>query len=306
MVSGETLEDNFSFDYASPFVTTPISDHVLDIDPGISPKTAVNRCFSQILECDIVHAHIDSTDCYGTLSELGAASAFGKPIYLVFSPELEPGKYYEEHWIILQPLDRTSFPTNGYPRIDIDGIYYGYGSSHQVFKLDSLWEEVAIQGYQSSDFELIETQEEKAYKSKDGSLCLLRELTQCEHRDELWFIKHLPSVVHWCYGTETTIHPNLLFKTSKPPRPKISKSLRYDILKSAKFRCQACGVTAADSQMHIDHIYPRSQGGKDDVSNYTVLCEACNNGKRAKVPDSDIAQRLKLNQFLNKDHFRSD
>ena len=33
-----------------------------------------------------------------------------------------------------------------------------------------------------------------------------------------------------------------------------------------------------------DHIYPKSKGGLDDIRNYQVLCERCNNNKKDVSP----------------------
>ena len=34
---------------------------------------------------------------------------------------------------------------------------------------------------------------------------------------------------------------------------------------------------------HVDHIIPRSRGGRNDVSNLRLLCESCNESKGAKL-----------------------
>ena len=70
-----------------------------------------------------------------------------------------------------------------------------------------------------------------------------------------------------------------------PKRKPIPTRLRYSILERAGFRCQACGITAADgAQLHVDHIHPVSKGGTNDPSNLQALCQACNSGKGAGTP----------------------
>lgn len=62
-------------------------EHRRHFESALSPQDVVKRCFRQIDNCDAVYAYIDSSDCYGTLVELGYANAKGKPIYLVFNIE---------------------------------------------------------------------------------------------------------------------------------------------------------------------------------------------------------------------------
>jgi diadenosine tetraphosphate (Ap4A) HIT family hydrolase len=56
--------------------------------------------------------------------------------------------------------------------------------------------------------------------------------------------------------------------------------LRYEILKRALFRCELCGISAADRALEVDHIIPRNAGGSDDLSNLQALCYSCNAMKR--------------------------
>lgn len=73
-------------------------------------------------------------------------------------------------------------------------------------------------------------------------------------------------------------------KSISAERSKMSDSLRYDILKRDKFRCQICGATAADGvKLHVDHIMPVSKGGRTEKSNLRTLCDRCNLGKRDKI-----------------------
>jgi hypothetical protein len=62
-------------------------------------------------------------------------------------------------------------------------------------------------------------------------------------------------------------------------RKPLSLPDRFKILARDNFRCVYCGATAQASQLHIDHVVPRSKGGEDDPSNYVVACVACNLGK---------------------------
>jgi hypothetical protein len=59
-------------------------------------------------------------------------------------------------------------------------------------------------------------------------------------------------------------------------------SLRYKVLKEAKGRCALCGATKENTLLDVDHIIPRSRGGKTEYSNLQVLCAKCNRSKGNK------------------------
>ena len=71
----------------------------------------------------------------------------------------------------------------------------------------------------------------------------------------------------------------------------ISGSIRYNILKDAKFRCELCGISADTKALEVDHIMPRNKGGSDDISNLQALCYSCNAMKRDK--DSTDFRRVR-------------
>jgi hypothetical protein len=52
----------------------------------------------------------------------------------------------------------------------------------------------------------------------------------------------------------------------------VSGTLRYEVLKRARFRCELCGVPADVRALEVDHIVPRSRGGTDDPDNLQALC----------------------------------
>jgi diadenosine tetraphosphate (Ap4A) HIT family hydrolase len=64
-------------------------------------------------------------------------------------------------------------------------------------------------------------------------------------------------------------------------------SVRYKVLSAAKFRCELCGVSADEKNLEVDHIFPKSLGGKDDITNYQALCYTCNAAKR-NTDDTDF------------------
>ena len=56
----------------------------------------------------------------------------------------------------------------------------------------------------------------------------------------------------------------------------IPDSLYYRVLKESGGRCALCGVTKKERPLHVDHIKPRSRGGKTEYENLQALCSKCN------------------------------
>ena len=69
-------------------------------------------------------------------------------------------------------------------------------------------------------------------------------------------------------------------------RREIRLGLRYTVLKRDNFKCVLCGTSPALTtgiQLHVDHFFPFSKGGKTEIGNLRTLCEACNLGKAARI-----------------------
>ena len=62
----------------------------------------------------------------------------------------------------------------------------------------------------------------------------------------------------------------------------ISDPLRYRVLKESGGRCSLCGCTKEERILDVDHILPRSKGGKNVYENLQVLCSKCNRSKGNK------------------------
>ncbi len=69
----------------------------------------------------------------------------------------------------------------------------------------------------------------------------------------------------------------------------ITGTVRYDVLKRARSRCELCGISHEIKALEVDHIVPRNAGGSDDLSNLQALCYGCNAMKRDR-DDTDFRQ----------------
>lgn len=51
------------------------------------------------------------------------------------------------------------------------------------------------------------------------------------------------------------------------------------------YTCVGCGKKLRKNDVDIDHILPRSLGGKDDIDNLQCLCKTCNRSKGNNTED---------------------
>ena len=75
----------------------------------------------------------------------------------------------------------------------------------------------------------------------------------------------------------------------------VSGTLRNRVLQEADGRCELCGATKKERPLDIDHIIPRSRGGKNTYENLQVLCSKCNRAKGNK-------DKTDLKGFQTPDH----
>jgi 5-methylcytosine-specific restriction endonuclease McrA len=70
----------------------------------------------------------------------------------------------------------------------------------------------------------------------------------------------------------------------KLPRTKIRFS-RQNIYSRDDFTCQYCGEQLARSKLNLDHVLPRSQGGRTSWENVVCSCIECNEYKGGRTPE---------------------
>lgn len=68
---------------------------------------------------------------------------------------------------------------------------------------------------------------------------------------------------------------------------------RRNIFARDKHRCQYCGQRPAKQELTIDHVMPRSRGGRDTWDNLVLACVKCNVTKGNKTPDEANMRLLK-------------
>lgn len=69
---------------------------------------------------------------------------------------------------------------------------------------------------------------------------------------------------------------------------------RFRILERDRHRCIYCGKSSVEdtTELHIDHILPRSHGGKSVASNLVTSCRRCNVEKGSRLLDIDNMKRI--------------
>ncbi|MGE0824015.1 MAG: HNH endonuclease [Candidatus Binatia bacterium] len=64
----------------------------------------------------------------------------------------------------------------------------------------------------------------------------------------------------------------------------VRASTWWTVLARDNWTCCSCGRSSKEEgiTLEVDHIIPRSRGGRDDIGNLQALCKKCNIGKSNK------------------------
>jgi 5-methylcytosine-specific restriction endonuclease McrA len=69
------------------------------------------------------------------------------------------------------------------------------------------------------------------------------------------------------------------------PRPMVVTFSRRNLFKRDHNTCQFCGKRPGTSELTIDHVLPRSQGGVSSWENCVLACVECNKRKSNRTPE---------------------
>lgn len=88
----------------------------------------------------------------------------------------------------------------------------------------------------------------------------------------------------------TAVSPDSMPQKNKPIMHKTARTvgdrLRFKVFLRDNFKCRICGASPATDPtvvLHVDHIFPWSEGGETIIDNLQTLCSKCNLGKSNSV-----------------------
>lgn len=100
---------------------------------------------------------------------------------------------------------------------------------------------------------------------------------------------------------------DILVLTKKKKRPKVIRLNKYvhlpyrrmnlskhNIFKRDGFACMYCG---SDNKLTLDHVMPKSRGGKNTWLNLVACCSKCNNRKDDRTP-KEAGMKLRRKPFI--------
>jgi len=74
---------------------------------------------------------------------------------------------------------------------------------------------------------------------------------------------------------------------------------RKNLLLRDRNTCQFCGQVFSSGELTLDHVIPRSQGGKSAWENLVACCHPCNNRKGDRIPEQAGMKLLRTPRPFN-------
>lgn len=125
----------------------------------------------------------------------------------------------------------------------------------------------------------------------DAEVVYWRNATYSTHTFESWkelsqFREHFEPCDDWVRTVSFEIVVpriiRLLIYDKLPPQE--VKFNRRNIYARDRNRCQYCGRKHSTTELSLDHVLPRSQGGRSMWTNIVCACTTCNNRKAGRTP----------------------
>lgn len=76
-------------------------------------------------------------------------------------------------------------------------------------------------------------------------------------------------------------------------KQRIPTNIRRMVIERDGLRCVYCDDDLSQSEVHLDHVVPESQGGPTTVTNLQVTCRKCNLQKGV-LTESEFVDRLRI------------
>jgi 5-methylcytosine-specific restriction endonuclease McrA len=91
-------------------------------------------------------------------------------------------------------------------------------------------------------------------------------------------------------GTDFSVPVPEVILLSSAVKSKFIHNRRAKLCRKAVFQrdgnvCQYCGKSFSSRDMNIDHVFPKSRGGKTTWTNVVLSCIACNHRKANRTPE---------------------
>lgn len=103
-------------------------------------------------------------------------------------------------------------------------------------------------------------------------------------KDKVEVISSWDDQINW--GKNKIHHPAILRLKNHVRRNYYNSNFsRKALIKRDRSSCQYCGVKLTASQITVDHVLPRAQGGTTSFTNCVVCCQICNNKKADRTPE---------------------
>jgi hypothetical protein len=84
----------------------------------------------------------------------------------------------------------------------------------------------------------------------------------------------------------------LLMDYNRVPRVPLRLSRRHVYMRD-EYRCQYCGTQPGIKELNLDHVLPRSRGGRSTWENLVTSCRPCNLSKGWETPEEAGMKLLK-------------